>query len=178
MNNIGMYMGPWLVRRATEQDVAAVLALFDEAIAWFTEIGNQGQWGTEPWSTQERQIARIREACALPGAWVAEDQAGRVQGALILGESMPYVPAATEPEVYVRVLICSRDPQAKGLGRSLLGFADDQARRAGVAQLRVDCYGGGTGALVRFYESCGYERLATFQVEDWPGQLLGRCLPA
>lgn len=177
MNRIGVYMEQWLIRRATQHDVAAVLALFDEAIAWFGEIENQGQWGTEAWSNQPHQIARISEACALPGAWVAEDQAGRVQGALILGEAMPYVPPANEPEVYVRVLISSRDLQARGLGRSLLDFAEGQARRAGVQQLRVDCYGGGTGALVRFYESCGYERLATFQVDDWPGQLLGRRLP-
>lgn len=177
MNKIGVYMEQWLIRRATEQDVPAVLALFDEVIAWFVETGNQGQWGTEPWSAQSHQAARIREACALPGVWVAEDQTGHVQGALILGEALPYVAPAREPEVYVRVLISSRDPQVRGLGRGLLGFADDQARRAGVQQLRVDCYGGGTGALVRFYESCGYERLATFQVEDWPGQLLGRRLP-
>ena len=51
-----------------------------------------------------------------------------------------------------------------------------RARAAGVQRLRVDCYGGGTGALVRFYESCGYERLSTFDVDGWPGQLLGRNL--
>ena len=177
MNKIGVYTGQWLIRRATEQDVPAVLTLFDEAIAWFAQMGNKWQWGTEPWSTQPDKVVRIAEACALPGAWVAQDPTGCVQGALILGESMDYVPPADEPEVYVRVLISSRDPKVRGLGRSLLSFADDQARRAGVSYLRVDCYGGGTGALVQFYESCGYERLATFQVEDWPGQLLGRRLP-
>ncbi|MCX4471506.1 Acetyltransferase (GNAT) family protein [Micromonospora sp. MW-13] len=163
-------------RRATPEDVPAVLRLFDDVIAWFVSIGNDEQWGTEPWSTQERQIERVTEACALPGAWVTEHAELGVCGALVLGDAMPYVPPATDPEVYVRLVIGSRDPRAKGVGRRLLALADDQARAAGVSRLRVDCYGGGTGALVRFYESCGYERISTFVVDGWPGQLLGRTL--
>jgi len=118
----------------------------------------------------------VAEACALPGAWVVEDPAGRIRGALVLGDPMPYVPLATEPEVYVRLLIAARDPRVRGLGRRMMAFADDQARAVGVTRLRVDCYGGGTGDLVRFYESCGYERISTFDLAGWPGQLLGRCL--
>ncbi len=165
-----------VIRRASALDVPAVLGIFDEVIAWFVAIGNEGQWGREPWSTSPKRIALVTEACALPDAWVAEGPEGRVLGALILGESMPYVPAATEPEIYVRVLVAGRDAQARGVGRRLMAFADERARAAGVARLRVDCYGGGTGALVRFYESCGYERISTFDVEGWPGQLLGRRL--
>ncbi|KFG97928.1 acetyltransferase [Burkholderia paludis] len=164
------------IRRASAQDAPAVLRIFDEVIAWFVEVGNDGQWGREPWSTSPRRIALVTDACALPEAWVAEGRDGRIVGALILGESMPYVPPATEPEIYVRVLVASRDARARGVGRRLLAFADDRARAAGVARLRVDCYGGGTGALVRFYESCGYERISTFDVDGWPGQLLGRSL--
>jgi GNAT superfamily N-acetyltransferase len=163
-----------VIRRASAHDVPAVLEIFDDVIAWFVSIGNEGQWGSEPWSTQPRRIALVTEACALPDAWVAADQDGRVLGALILGESMPYVPPATAPEIYVRVLVASRDARARGVGRRLMAFADERARAAGVGRLRVDCYGGGTGALVRFYESCGYERISTFDVEGWPGQLLGR----
>ncbi|VWC00323.1 acetyltransferase [Burkholderia lata] len=163
-----------VIRRASALDAPAVLGIFDDVIAWFVTIGNEGQWGREPWSTQPRRIALVTEACALPDAWVAEDQDGRILGALILGESMPYVPPATEPEIYVRVLVASRDVRARGVGRRLMAFADERARAAGVGRLRVDCYGGGTGALVRFYESCGYRRISTFDVDGWPGQLLGR----
>ncbi|WP_322081048.1 GNAT family N-acetyltransferase [Burkholderia sp. BCC1972] len=165
-----------VIRRAGAPDVPAVLAIFDEVIAWFAAIGNVGQWGPEPWSTSPKRIALVTDACALPEAWVAEGPGGRILGALILGEAMPYVPAATEPEIYVRVLVASRDARARGVGRRLMAFADDRARAAGVTRLRVDCYGGGTGALVRFYESCGYERISTFDVDGWPGQLLGRRL--
>ncbi len=165
-----------VIRRASALDAPAVLSIFDEVIAWFVAMGNTGQWGSEPWSKSPRQIERVTDACALPEAWVAEDCTGRVCAALILGEAMPYVPCASQPEIYVRMLIASRDTQVRGVGRRLLAFADDRARAVRVSRLRVDCYGGGKRALVRFYESCGYEQISAFDVDGWPGQLLGRRL--
>lgn len=165
-----------VIRRATVVDAPAVLQVFDEVIAWFVGMGNNAQWGAEPWSALPRRVAQVTQACATPDAWVVEAPGGRIVAALVLGEPMPYVPAATQPEVYVRLLIAARDTRARGLGRRLLAFADERARAEGVRYLRVDCYAGGTGALVRFYESCGYERLSTFDLDGWPGQLLGRHL--
>lgn len=169
-------MDGFALRRASVADAPAVLQVFDEVIAWFVGMVNHDQWGTEPWSASPRRVKQVSEACAMPGAWVLEEPGGRIRAALVLGEPMPYVPSTTEPEVYVRLLIAARDERVRGVGRRLLAFADDRARAAEVRRLRVDCYGGGTGDLVRFYESCGYERISTFDVEGWPGQLLGRNL--
>jgi hypothetical protein len=38
--------------------------------------------------------------------------------------------------------------------------------------MRVDCYAGGTGDLVRYYERNGFVRTETFTVKEWPGQVL------
>lgn len=114
--------------------------------------------------------------CGARCAWVAERDGLGLCGAIILGEDHDFVPAAAGEELYVRVLIGSRRPEGKGVGRFLLGFADDEANRLGVPLLRVDCYGGGQGDLVRFYESAGYERTETFKVKEWPGQILERRL--
>lgn len=164
------------LRRAGVADAPAVLTLFDEVIAWFVSIDNVQQWGSEPWSTMPRRITQVTDACALPGAWVAQDEQGHVRAFLALGESMPYVPAPTGPELYVRVLVASRDVRVRGIGRRMMAFSDEQARAAGLDHLRVDCYAGGNGDLVRFYESCGYARIAPFNVDGWPGMLLGRTL--
>jgi len=164
------------IRRASAADAPAVLGLFDEVIEWFVSIGNVQQWGSEPWSMMPRRIAQVTEACALPGAWVAQNGHGDVRAFLALGESMPYVPAPTGPELYVRVLVASRDVRVRGIGRRLMAFADEQARAAGVDHLRVDCYAGGSGDLGRFYESCGYSGIAACNVDGWPGMLLGRTL--
>ena len=164
------------IRRATASDAPHVLRLFDEAIAWFAAIGNTGQWGTEPFSAQPKQVARVQGWAAEPGAWIAEHEDAGPVGFLVLGQATDYVWPVDEPELYVRVLIGSRDPRAKGVGRALLRVADEQAEAAGIGLLRVDCYAGGSGDLVRFYESCGYERTDAFTVGDWPGQVLARRL--
>ena len=65
---------------------------------------------------------------ALPGAWVAQNEQGEVRAFLALGESMPYVPAPDGPELYVRVLVASRDARVRGIGRRMMAFVDEQAR--------------------------------------------------
>lgn len=164
------------VRPATAEDARAVVALFDEAIHWFATINNHAQWGSIPFSDRPEQVERIRGWCAEPGSWVAVDQDDLVGAALVLGDAHDYVPAATVPELYVKVLIASRRDRWRGSGRFLLAFAETEARAAAVARLRVDCYAGGTGDLVRFYESCGYLATEQFQVGKWPGQILVRSL--
>ncbi|MFF7895340.1 hypothetical protein ACFZDI_26285 [Streptomyces sp. NPDC007907] len=51
-----------------------------------------------------------------------------------------------------------------------------EGSRAGVSLLRVDCYAGDDGKLVRYYESNGFTRTEAFTVGEsqWPGQLLAR----
>ncbi|RKW69767.1 hypothetical protein [Galactobacter caseinivorans] len=44
--------------------------------------------------------------------------------------------AAMEPETFVRLLLSSRAPQARGGGRQLMACAEQQARAAGHTQVR------------------------------------------
>lgn len=162
-----------LIRRAASSDVDLILGLLDDVIAWFVSIGNTGQWGSEPWSTSPKQRARIEDLCAAPDSWVAERD-GSVVGALWLGDAVDYVPAATEPELYVRVLIGSRG--ARGVGAELMAFAEHRAQEEGVPLMRVDCYGGGSGKLVEFYEERGFTRTVEFEIDGWPGQVLEKRL--
>ena len=118
------------IRRASARDAPAVLAIFDDVIAWFVAIGNDGQWGRGPGRRNPADRARDRRLRAAD-AWVAEDQDGRVLGALILGESMPYVPPATEPEIYVRVLVASRDARGAGCRLAPDGLRGRARRAAG-----------------------------------------------
>jgi GNAT superfamily N-acetyltransferase len=162
------------IRAASPDDLHSVLALFDDAIDWFQTFGNAGQWGAEPFSTQQRQIDRVMGWLSQPGTWIAELPDVKTAGVLALGARHDYIPAVGEDELYVRVLLGSRAPSAKGIGRSLLVFADNEAKMAGVGLLRVDCYRGGSGRLPEFYESCGYTRTEQFQVGEWPGQIFER----
>ncbi|MBB5980167.1 GNAT family N-acetyltransferase [Kribbella solani] len=164
------------IRPGARDDVPAVLALLDGATEWLVSRGQVEQWGTAPHSTSPRRVAQISGFAADGELWVAELD-GRVVGALAVGAAMEYVPPADEPELYVRLLVTDRASAGRNLGGVLLDHARDLARAAGVRLLRVDCFAGGDGALVRYYEKQGFTREAEFAVSrvnepDWPGQLL------
>jgi GNAT superfamily N-acetyltransferase len=168
------------VRHAVAADAQAVLRLFDEAIAWFLEIGNTRQWGTDPVSGNPRWVRRADEWCSGDDSWVVDHPELGVCGIIALGDAVDYVPAVAESELYVQALVGSRDPRVKGIGRRLLRHADVRAAARNVGLLRVDCYAGGSGDLIRFYEACGYARADDFvlgaEPNLWPGQVLERRL--
>jgi GNAT superfamily N-acetyltransferase len=106
----------------------------------------------------------------------------RPVGALVVGEANEYVPPATEPELYVNLLVTDRAHAGAGIGGRLLAHAAGLASGRGLGLLRVDCYAGGDGALVRWYEGQGFTATDPFTVErpgraPWPGQVLVRPLP-
>ena len=169
-----------IIRRAGRDDVPAVLALLDGATEWLVARGQTEQWGTAPHSTSPRRVAQITGFAEDGGLWVGVE-AGRVVGALAVGAAMEYVPPATEPELYVRLLVTERASAGQNIGGLLLDHARELAREAGVSVLRVDCFAGGDGALVRYYESQGFTRDVAFAVPrvnepDWPGQVLAQRL--
>ncbi|NIK61734.1 GNAT superfamily N-acetyltransferase [Kribbella shirazensis] len=164
------------IRRAGPDDVPAVLALLDGATEWLVARGRTDQWGTAPHSTSPRRIEQITAFAADDGLWVGT-VADRTVGALAVGAALDYVPPAPEPELYVRLLVTDRASIGQNLGGVLLDHARTLAREAGVRLLRVDCFAGGDGALVRYYEKQGFTRDAEFAVPrvneaDWPGQVL------
>jgi GNAT superfamily N-acetyltransferase len=163
------------IRAGTAADVPAVLGLLDRAVEWLVARGRTGQWGTEPASTDPRRREQARGWLASGGLYVAVVD-GEVAGALVVGAAAEYVPPAVGPELYVNLLVTDRRRAGSGIGTLLLDHARQLARRAGVALLRVDCYAGADGALVRYYESQGFVATARFTVAlpsgPWPGQVL------
>jgi len=160
--------------------VDAVLALLDRATEWLVALDRTDQWGTAPHSSDPRRIEQLMGFAHDRGLWIAEAD-GKIVGALAVGAALPFVPPATEPELYVRLLVTDRAAKGSGIGTELLEHARSLARGTGVDLLRVDCFGGGDGALVRYYEKQGFTRDAAFAVprvndSDWPGQVLSQHL--
>ncbi|OGM45400.1 acetoacetyl-CoA synthase [Aspergillus bombycis] len=190
--------------RATVDSVPAVLHLLDTAVKWLVSQDRIGQWGAAPFSENPKNPERLREfATTGHGLWLAikvaddtpvrdqnrlsdtnaqtvnGDTPGVVVGALAIGDKMPYVPSVSEPELYVRLLVTDRQCAGNGIGKRLLDHARHAANSAGVSLLRVDCYAGGDGKLVQYYESQGFKRLERLNLEgDWPCQVLAQRLDA
>ncbi|MPZ83811.1 MAG: GNAT family N-acetyltransferase [Actinophytocola sp.] len=159
------------IRPGDTRDVSVLLDFFDEAVEWMVSRGNTEQWGTEPWSAQPRRVERIGRMAADGELWIAEVD-GEPAGALIVSDrKMDYAPPVDEPELYVVLLLVSRRHAGEKIGTTLLDHARDRAGSRGVGLMRVDCYAGGTGDLVRYYTRAGYTPTETFSVGDWPGQL-------
>ena len=159
-----------VLRRGGPDDAAGVIALFDEAVEWLVARGQTGQWGSEPLSRNERMVARVHDWAAGDGLWMAEEDGGRVAGALVVGVRPEHVHPVEEPELYVELLLSSRALAGRGIGAALIAHAVSLARDAGVPLLRVDCWAGAP-ALVAFYERQGFIRDGTFDVGGWIGQV-------
>jgi GNAT superfamily N-acetyltransferase len=111
------------------------------------------------------------------GMRIAEDQDGVVLGALVITEiPVAYVPAAAERELYINLLLVSRWYSGQGIGAALIEHAKQEAAVRGIGLIRVDCWAGQDGSLVRVYEKYGFSRVQEFTVAlpagKWPGMLL------
>ncbi|KAJ5795162.1 Acyl-CoA N-acyltransferase [Penicillium paradoxum] len=190
-----------VIVRGTVDDTPAVLHLLDTAAKWLVSHGRAGQWGEASFSENPRRIEQIKEfATGGLGLWLAVKVSdgttadpnqpttslltttsggapGTILGALAVGDRMPYVTPVSEPEAYVKLVITDRQWAGNGVGKRLLEHARDLANEAGASLLRLDCYAGGDGKLVQYYESQGFERSETLDVEGkWPCQVLAQRL--
>ena len=165
------------IRPGGPGDIAAVLALGDEAVKWMNARGNTQQWGTAPWTRNQKREAAIGDQARGGGMRIAEDQDGVVLGALVITEvPAAYVPAAAERELYINLLLVSRRHGGQGIGAVLIEHAKQEAAARGIGLIRVDCWAGQDGSLVRVYEKYGFSRVQDFTVAlpagEWPGTLL------
>ncbi|MEW2219435.1 GNAT family N-acetyltransferase [Streptomyces sp. NPDC006990] len=164
------------IRPGDRADAPAVLHLLDVAVAWMNARGNTQQWGTTPYSRKPGGVARVEGYLSENSPWIAELD-GTPVGALVLhsgpSPQLPVGPAG-EPERYVRLLVSDRRHAGRGIGAALLDHAAAEALRAGVRLLRVDCWAGGGGELVAFYERNGFTPAERFLHGDWPGAVLTR----
>jgi GNAT superfamily N-acetyltransferase len=165
------------IRPGRSDDTALVLALGDEAVRWMNARGNTQQWGTDAWTGNDRREAFVRDQALGGGMRIAEDQDGTALGVLVMTESpQPYIPPAGERELYVNLLLVSRRHGGRGIGAALIEHAKQEAAARGIDLIRVDCWAGEGGSLVRVYEKYGFSRVRELTVAlpagDWPGMLL------
>jgi GNAT superfamily N-acetyltransferase len=74
------------------------------------------------------------------------------------------------PELYVTLLLSSRQAAGQGIGGALIGKAIELGYDQGAEVLRVDCWAHAPG-LVRWYEKQGFVRSSRFELNGWQGQI-------
>lgn len=163
------------IREGGPDDIPAILGMLDSSVEWLVAQGRTGQWGSTPWSASPRAVEVVTKYVTQGAPYIAELD-GVPAGTLTLTDGPgPGLPLVDEPERYIHVLASERRFKGHGVGSALLAHAVEETRRAGVSLLRVDCYAGDDGKLVRYYESNGFVRTEAFTgFDDWPGQILAR----
>ncbi|MFF5966982.1 GNAT family N-acetyltransferase [Streptomyces collinus] len=167
------------IRDGGPDDIPVILGMLDGCVEWLVSQGRTGQWGTKPLSQSPRTVESVGRYMTEGSVYMA-DVDGVPAGTLTLtgsaGANLSHLPQPGEPERYIRWLASDRRFKGQGVGSALLTHAAEETRRAGISLLRVDCYAGDDGKLVRYYESNGFTRTDAFTVgeNDWPGQLLAR----
>ena len=162
------------IRPGSRADGDAVLAMFDEAVAWLADRGLSGQWGELPFSTRPEMRARVGRILDYDEVRIAEHE-GVTVGVIAAGTAPAYAPPADVPELYVTLLLSARRLAGNAIGARLIALADAIGRERGAHQVRVDCWADAP-ALVRFYERQGFARDRRFELDGWRGQVLCRGL--
>jgi GNAT superfamily N-acetyltransferase len=159
------------IRHGGPEDAGIVLAMFDGAVEWLVARGSEGQWGKTPFSQDPKRVARVDGMVNSGGLRIAEVD-GEPAGALVLLDTPPaHIPPVDEPEVYIDLLLTARTHAGLGIGSALVARARQETRERGVRLLRVDCWAGGDGSLVRYYQGQGFTPTETFDVRGWRGQV-------
>jgi GNAT superfamily N-acetyltransferase len=167
------------LRDGGADDMPVILGMLDGCVEWLVAQGRTEQWGAKPLSQSPGTVESVGRYVAEGSVYMA-DVDGVPAGTLTLtdspGDSLSHLTPPGEPERYIRWLASDRRFKGLGVGSALLTHAAEETRRAGVSLLRVDCYAGHDGKLVRYYEAGGFTRTETFTVGEhgWPGQLLAR----
>ncbi|ANS66033.1 hypothetical protein SLINC_3809 [Streptomyces lincolnensis] len=153
-----------------------VLAMLDSCVEWLVAQGRTGQWGEKPMSQNPKVAESIAGYLDTGTMFIAEADGVPAATLTLTDGPAAYVPPVDEPERYIHWLASDRRFKGHGAGSALLAHAAEVTRRAGVSLLRVDCYAGDDGKLVRYYEGNGFTRAEAFTVgeKQWPGQLLTR----
>ena len=166
------------IRDGGPDDIPVILGMLDSCVEWLVGQGRTGQWGTKPLSANPGTVESVARYMDEGAAFIAEVD-GVPAATLTLTDSpgayLSRLPPPGEPERYIHWLASDRRFKGHGTGSALLAHAAEVTRRAGVSLLRVDCYAGGDGKLVRYYEGQGFVRTETYAGKgDWPGQVLAR----
>lgn len=145
--------------RAAAEDAPGLLALREAASSWMVSRG------VRQWEPGEVALAEIEQQARAGQWWVLRDGVA-LRGALRLTEHDADVwgddPA---PALYVHGLVIARHEGGRGLGASLLRWAQVRARQHGRSLLRLDCVRTNT-RLRAYYRDQGFEEVGHKKFDD------------
>jgi GNAT superfamily N-acetyltransferase len=150
------------IRQADEADLPAVTRILHDCVAAMQRDGID-QWD-DVYPTDGHLRGDIRER----SMYVASTPTGEIVGTVVLNEqenpeysAVPWT-SRVRPLVVHRVMVAP-DHQGQGIAEALMTFAEQHAREAGYASIRLDAFTLNPRAL-RLYERLGYAARGTIRL--------------
>ena len=165
----GMSVSGLTIRPGDENDGAAVIAMFDEAVAWLVERGQTGQWGATPFS--ERPGSASAYMASGPGAGCTSPRARESRSACSSSGPRRHTRRRRRCRSSTSSCCSARaGTSGAGIGSALVNKAIELGYERKAEIVRVDCWAHAPG-LVRWYEKQGFTRSNRFELNGWQGQI-------
>ncbi|KQZ63146.1 acetyltransferase [Rhizobium sp. Root149] len=141
-----------VIREATEADIPAILAIYNDAVANTTAIWNDNLVDLE----NRRQWYAVRKAKGFPV--LVADRDGEVAGYAAYGEWRAFegFRHTVEHSVYVH-----NQHRGAGIGRLLMTELVERAKAGGI-HVMVGCIEAENKASIRLHEALGFRHVGTF----------------
>lgn len=147
------------IRLATPDDLALVSDIYSSACLWLHNVkGITDLWSREVSAEEMQELVGSNQ---LYLAFVSNEAAG----AFKLTEQ-DRLWEAQDGAIYVHAFAVHRKFEGMGIGKKMLDWAGDLARKKGKQYLRLDCMDQDPG-LKQYYAKAGFELLGTHPQNTW-----------
>ena len=149
------------IRKATPDDIPVLSGLYDALNDFLVAGNNYPGWIKGVYPTQADAEFGLREG----NLFVMETE-GKLTGSVILNHhpepayhSVKWLMDCDEAEyIVIHTLAVHPDFLHKGIGKLLMGFADQHAKDSRLKSIRLDVYEHNAPAI-QLYEKCGYTHI-------------------
>ena len=159
-------------KEGSETDVAQMMRLIDERIAWMDANGID-QWNNSHYREHYPEEYYVDAVQAGRLYVLYQKMSGKVVAGAVLLEKDGRWDVITSSAYYVHNLVAAID--AKGAGKRMLEEIENLCRLNGKKFLRLDC-SAGNKALNRWYESLGFRHVGAVIDGEYTGNLMEKKL--
>lgn len=160
-----------VISRASRADLAAIIAMREEASTWLAARGID-QWRTA-WPTRDAMTARIMASIEAGETWVVRDDTATIAATVALDDFADprlWTPdESADPALYLHRLIVRRTHA--GLGAAILDWASCSAAELGRHWVRIDVWTDNL-PLQQYYTRHGFQHVRTVDYDDYPSGAL------
>lgn len=157
-----------LIRKCTEADIIKVGAFYDKVVEHLDRTINYPKWTYKIYPSESSVREKVQADCQ----FLCEEEQGEIVGAFVLNDDPDgaYENAVWSQELpqgaymVCHTLATASDRQGKGIGKRMVEFCVEYAKKQGFRSLRLDVVPENLPAR-KLYEACGFHYVGDVDLE-------------